>query len=107
MQEVTEQAAIYKSKKRPLKGFKIAVNTAAAALCVRDISLLTKRGELLEKARKQAADGGYTFKKDRSRSKVYGKQPLSPQPKRPKFDKDMREERLKQQLQKSSKILGN
>lgn len=58
------------------------------------MSLLNKRGELLEKARRKVADEGYIFKKGRSRSKVYGNPEATTTPKRPKFDEEMVEERL-------------
>ncbi len=32
-------------------------------LCLSDVSLLNRRGELLEKARNKVADEGYVFKK--------------------------------------------
>ena len=71
------------------------MNAAAVELCLRDVSLLNKRGELLELARKRVADEGYIFKKGRSRSKLYGDSEAETTPKRPKYDKEMREERLK------------
>ena len=71
------------------------MNAAAAELCLSNVSLLNRRGELLEKARKKVADEGYVFKKGRSRSKLYGQPVTETTPKRPKYDKEMREERLK------------
>ena len=71
------------------------MNAAAAELCLSDVSLLNRRGELLEKARKKVADEGYVFKKGRSRSKSYGHPVTETTPKRPKYDREMREERLK------------
>ena len=49
---------------------------------------------MLEKARKKVADEGYVFKKGHSRSKFYGTPWNASTPKRPKYDKEMREERL-------------
>lgn len=96
-QQIAEQATIYKkTEKRELKEFEKKVNEAAVELCLRDATLLRKRGELLEKARKRVAEDGYCFKKGCSRSKVYGGSGTSSTPKRPKFDKEMREERIKQ-----------
>ena len=49
-------------------------------------------------ARKKIADEGYVFKKGHSWSKVYGDSATAEPavtPKRPKYDKEMREERLK------------
>lgn len=109
-QQITEQAAIYKkTDKRDLKDFEKKVNTAAADLCLKDVSLLKRRGELLEKARKKVADDGYVFKKGRSRSKVYG-QPDSPsKPKRPKYDEEAREgriEAIEEELKDISRLLA-
>ena len=70
------------------------VNDAATELCLADVNLLDKRGELLQKARKKAADDGYVFKKGCSRSKHYGTHDTASKPKRPKCKKDMREDRL-------------
>ena len=77
-----------------MKDFEKLVNDAAIELCLADVSLLDKRGELLQKARKKVADDGYVFKKGRSRSKHYGMHDIASIPKRPKCDKDMREECL-------------
>ena len=60
-----------------------------------DVSLLSKRGDLLALARKKVTDDGYIFKKGHSRSKVYGSSESETTPKRPKYDDEMREERLK------------
>ena len=69
------------------------VNAAAIEICLNDVSMLDNRGELLQKARKKVADDGYVFKKGQSRSKLYGQLDTT-KSKRPKLDKDMREERL-------------
>ena len=95
-QEIAEQALIYKTEKRELTEFEKKVNEAAVELCLKDTTLLRTHGELLEKARKKVADDGYCFRKGRSRSKVYGDEGTSSTPKRPKFDKEMRGERIKQ-----------
>ena len=39
------------------------VNAAAGEICISDLSLLTRRGELLEMARRMVAEEGYNFKK--------------------------------------------
>ena len=70
------------------------MNNAAIELCLADVSLLDRRGELLQQARKKVAEDGYVFKKGRSRSKVYGVHESESTPKRPKCDQEMREERL-------------
>lgn len=45
-------------------------------------------------ARKKVADDGYVFKKGHSRSKIYGQSDIPSAPKRPKYDKEAREERI-------------
>lgn len=42
------------------------MNDAAIELCLADVGLLDRRGELLQKARKKVADDGYVFKKGQS-----------------------------------------
>ena len=61
-----------------------------------DVSLLQRRGDL-SMARKKVAEDGYVFRKGSSRSKVYGSESGSsePTPKRPKYDSEMRQERMK------------
>lgn len=59
---------------------------------LKESKLLNDRGKLLALARKKVANDGYTFKKGSSRSKSYG---CSQGPKRPRYDEDTREERLK------------
>ncbi len=88
--QIAEQAAFYKGEKRELKDFEKQVNVAAAELCLHDLSLLKRRGELLELSRKKV----YVFKKGHSRSKVYGESDLPSAPKRPKLAKEAREERI-------------
>ncbi len=56
--------------------------------------MLKRRGELLELSRRKVADEGYVFKKGHSRSKVYGESDTPSAPKRPKFAKEAREERI-------------
>ena len=52
------------------------------------------RGELLEVAQKEVAES-YTFKKGKSRSKMYGSwKDKVPTPKRPKFEREMRDNRV-------------
>ena len=73
------------------------VNSAATDLCLiyRDVSLLDKRGELLQLARKKVADDGYVFKKGHSLSKVYGISQHESTPKQPKYSQEMRVNRIK------------
>ena len=97
-QEITDQAIIFqKSTNRPLSDFQLHVNEAAIELALAQPSLVRKRGELLEMARKKVADDGYCFKKGESRSKVYGSGDAEPTvPKRLKLDQNIREERVKE-----------
>lgn len=95
-QQIANKSIIYKADKRKLKEVEKKVNAAAVELCLKDVTLLKRRGELLEKARKKVAEDGYCFRKGRSRSKVYDETDTSSTPKRPKFDKEMREERIRQ-----------
>lgn len=77
-----------------MKPFEKRVNEAAQDLCLSDVSLLNRRGTLLQLSRKKVAEDGYSFRKGHSRSKVYGLAESSCQVKRPKFDEAMRDERL-------------
>ena len=95
-QQIRDKAYIYKkTESRDLTEFETRVNMAAGELCLNDISLINRRGDLLEKARKRVADEGYNFKKGFSRSKVYGRIETSSTAKRPKYEKEMRDERMK------------
>lgn len=93
-QRIAEEATIYKVKKRELTDFEKRVNSAAVQLCLEDVSLLNRRGELLQQARKRVAEDGYIFKKGRSRSKVYGEPDVQGTSKRPKYCQAVRDERL-------------
>ena len=55
---VIEKSVIFRKKERELKEFEKRVNSAAADLCLSDVSLLNKRGTLLQLARKKVADDG-------------------------------------------------
>lgn len=94
--EIEEQATIYRNPKNcPLTDFHIRVNEAAKQLAVSKQSLVRKRGELLELARKKVADEGYCFKKGKSRSKVDGKKGDVSEPKQVKLDQSVREDKKK------------
>ena len=54
--------------------------------------MLKDRAQLLALAREKVANDGYNFKKGSSRSKAYGSREGT---KRPRYDEDAREERLK------------
>ena len=99
-QQIADEAIIYKADKRGLKEFEKRVNAAAVELCLRDVTLLKRRGDILEKARKKVADDGNCFRKGHSQSTVYGdgEPGNSSTPKRPKFDKEMRAERIRSKM---------
>jgi len=108
-QQITQQAAIYKTDKRDLKDFEKRVNSAAAELCLKDLSLLKRRGDLLEMARKKVAEDGYVFKKGHSRSKLYGQSDSPSKPKRCKYDEEAREGRIEaigEELKDISRLLA-
>ena len=95
-QRIIQEATIYKpTSKHKLKEFEVRVNAAAAELCLNNVSLLNRCGELLQEARKKVADDGYAFKKGRSQSKSYGHPETESTPKRPKYNQELREERLR------------
>lgn len=62
----------------------------------------------MQKAQKKVTDDGYIFKKGHSWSKLYGQHNTTNTPKRPKCDKDMREDRLQaieEELQDITRML--
>ena len=95
---IEEHATFFhKTETRQITEFQKRVNEAAKELCMKCPSRIKgKRGELLTMAREKVAKEGYQFKKGKSRSKVYGQGSglLPSSPKRPKYDQDMREQRL-------------
>ena len=93
--KVREQAIIYsKEIKRPLSAYQKQINEFAGDIAVRNPSLLTKRGELLEAARASVYESGYTYKKGHSRSKRFSSSSSSEPPKRPKLNQEIRERRI-------------
>ena len=93
-----EDDVVHKSVFRmvAMSDFQLCVNEAAIELALAEPSLIRKRGELLENARKKVADDGYCFKKGKSRSKVYGSSDDAPTTsKHPKLDQTMREDKIK------------
>ena len=91
--DIREQAKIY--TKEPLTPYKTRINKAAGDLCVKNPSLLTQRGRLLQLSREEVDKSGYQYKKKQSRSKYFGTgSDESGSTKRPKYDKDMRQERM-------------
>ena len=65
---VIEKSVTYRKREGELKEYEKWVISAATDLCLRDVSLLDKRGKLLQLARKKVADAGYVFKKGHSLS---------------------------------------
>ena len=62
-QKIKQEACIYKNTKNcDLTQFE-KVNAAAGEICISDLSLLSRRGELLEMASRMVAEEGYNFKK--------------------------------------------
>ena len=92
--EIKEKAIIYrKESKRPLSQYHHRMNAAAQEICLKNPSMLTKRGELQLAAQDAVVRSGYQFKKGHSRSK---KLVGEPQLKRPKMDKDLRTQRIQE-----------
>ena len=92
--EIKEKAIIYrKESKRPLSQYHHRMNAAAQEICLKNPSMLTKRGELQLAAQDAVIRSGYQFKKGRSRSK---KLAGDPQLKSPKMDKDLRTQRIQE-----------
>ena len=68
--EIAKRSKLYGGEQgRPLTTYQYAMNNAAAQICLTNPSLLWNRGSLLEKARKLVDEGGYVYKKGKSRSK--------------------------------------
>ena len=75
--EVFKSAMIFKKETtRPLTDYQKRINEEAGKLALTHPELLTRRGELLEKARELVVMSGYTFKKGKSRSRKFS----SPEP---------------------------
>jgi len=91
-QQISEQAALF--TKPELKDFQKKVNAAATELCLKDLSLLKRRREVLQMVRKKVAADGYVFNKGHSHSKVYGQSDVASTPKRPKYDKEAQDEHI-------------
>ena len=70
------------------------VNKSAQDIAARDPTLLVKRGKLLEAAQNVVYDSGYCFKKGYSRSKRWSKGYEKEAVKRPKLNKEIRENGL-------------
>jgi len=81
---IREMAKIY--RKESLKPYEERINSAAGDICVADPSMLKNKGELLKLARKRVDESGYSYKKGKSRSSVFGtgKEPLPKRKSSPK-----------------------
>ena len=73
--EVLErESRIYgRSENRTLSKYEETINRCALACCEEDVSLLKDRKKLFNLAREKADSEGYSYKKQRSRSKVMKK----------------------------------
>lgn len=91
--KIMREARIY--VKEPLSDYRQQLNRLAGEICLRDPSLLTRKGELVKLAQKALNEEGYQYKKGRSRSKVFGSD-SDAAPKRPKLSEDYRQRRLQQ-----------
>ena len=100
--KIMREARIY--VKEPLSDYRQQLNQLAGEICLRDPSLLTRKGELLKLAQKALNEKGYLYKKGRSRSKVFGSDSDAAL-KRPKLSEDYRQRRL-QQIQEEKKSVN-
>lgn len=93
--EICEQAKIF--KKEPISRYHSAINDAAATICLKTPSMLTKRADLLALARKSVDESGFLYTKGKSRSKAFGSEAGEGLPlrKRPKISQEFRETRRK------------
>ena len=67
---IKEKAIIYrKQSKRPLTQYHHRVNAAAQEICLKNPSMLTRRGDLQLAAQQAVLQSGYQFRKGHSRSK--------------------------------------
>lgn len=97
--EVLErESRIYgRSENWTLSKYEEAINRCALACCEEDVSLLKDRKKLFELAREKADSGGYSYKKQRSRSKVFGDEKMAKEgAKRQKLLFDQRQRRTEE-----------
>ena len=97
--DLLERSMIFHSAN--LSNFQQKVNAAAAEIALSEPKLVRKgnRGILLEKARQKVSDEGYSFKKGKSRSKVYGVSTRTlecPPTKRVKLSEEIRTQRIRE-----------
>lgn len=93
---IKDRAIIYhRQEKRPLTQYHHHMNTAAQDICLKDPSILARRGDLLQAAQNVVIQGGYQFKKGHSRSKKVVRAGES-LPKKQKIDKALRAQRIQE-----------
>ena len=102
---ITAKAKIYgHNPAKKITNYQEQVNKASVELALQDPNLLLCRQKLLQLARGKVNEGGYQFKKGRSRSKDYAT--ASPAPKRPKTTETLRTKHI-QELQEDIKDLND
>ena len=69
-QKIKKEAIFF--KKEPLSTYHIKVNETSQTICLRKLSMLRRRGELLVQAKQCVHDTGYVYQNGKSRSKSYG-----------------------------------
>lgn len=97
--EVLErESRIYgRSENRTLSKHEKTINRCALACCEEDVSLLKDRKKLFNLAREKADSEGYSYKKQRSRSKVFGGEKMDKEAaKRQKLVCDQRQRRTEE-----------
>ena len=83
-----------KETSRPLTTYQKQMNEEAGHLALSDPSLPCQRGELLERARGNVVEKGYSFVKGKSRSKRLASPEESPRPCCAKISADIRQKRI-------------
>ena len=88
----------HKQTKRPLSEYQKLLNQCSGDVAVAEPFLLSKRGELFQRAKKAVHDSGYRFKKGQSRSKRFSgsESPAAETPKRPKLSQEVRKDQIHQ-----------
>lgn len=97
--EVMErESRIYgRSDNRTLSKYEETINRCALACCEEDVSLLKDRKKLFNLAREKADSEGYSYRKQRSRSKVFGDEKMDKEAaKRQKLVCDQRQRRTEE-----------
>ena len=90
-------AKIYKKESsRPLSNYQKMINEVAGELAVKDPSLLSRRGDLLDLSRTEVQRRGYKYVKGKSRSKRFMSPPLeNPKATRSKVSAEVRQQRIR------------